>query len=162
MPLAPIPNFLFGVQLKRVIIAESQIEAPLEHVWRILEDVTRYPEWNPFTRSVETTFALGSPVVMRVQLGSYLRNQTEFVSAFEPPHRMCWGRAFVAAPLMRVDRCQTLEALSPRRTRYRTVDTLGGILVPVTLALFGKAMQRGFQGVAETLKVRAESELEER
>ena len=143
--------------MKRVVSAESEIAAPIERVWSTLVDVARYPEWNPFTFRVETTFALGSPVAMHVRLWSFTRLQVEYVSAFEPPHRVCWGAPFVSARLLRAERCQTLEALSPSRTRYRSVDVFEGPLAAFAYAVFGGPVERGFREVAEALKMRCEA-----
>src|SRR5690242_1862050 len=132
------------MRVQRTIAAETDIDAPIEVVWDILADVARYPEWNPFTHHVETSFEIGAPIKMHVRLGRFERLQVEYISAFEPPHRMCWGADFVSSRLMQAERCQTLTALAGGRTHYRSADVFTGPLVPLVLAFFATPVQNGF------------------
>jgi hypothetical protein len=52
----------------RSVGAATETDAPVERVWAVLKDVAAYPTWSPFIVSVQTDFALGSPVDMRVCL----------------------------------------------------------------------------------------------
>ena len=51
----------------------------------------------------------------------------------------------------------TLEPLADGRCRYRTEDAIKGLLTPIVMFFYRKAMQRGFDGVCTGLKARAES-----
>ena len=44
------------------------IDVPAEVVWRVVTDVDAYPEWNVFTIGCRTTWAVGTPIVMKVRL----------------------------------------------------------------------------------------------
>jgi hypothetical protein len=141
-----------------VIRAEAVIGAPRERVWEVLVDFERYGEWNPFTPEVRTRLEAGVPVDMRVRLWSGERGQREYVTQVVMGERVCWGMHMGAAWLLRAERCQWLEALDGGRTRYVTEDRLTGALTPLVLALYGRSMQRGFQGVADGLKGQVESQ----
>ena len=142
----------------KIVKAEIDIDAPRERVFDILTDLDRYPEWNPFTPEIVSTLALGDPVRMRVRLheGKGLFRQTEYVTANNRPHQLCWGADIPLRKLVRADRCQILEALGPDRTRYICTDEISGWLAPIVIRYFGAAMQRGFEDCASALKQRAE------
>jgi len=137
--------------------AEIQIDAPPERIFDILTDLKSYGAWNPFTPRVESTLRLGDPVHLHVRLlGSRLSHRVEYVSRNERPVALCWGAAIGAPFLLRAERCQRLERIDERRTRFVNEDVLRGWLAPLAMRLFGPAMQRGFEDVAIALKQRAE------
>ena len=37
----------------RQLFTEIEINAPVEKVWTILSDFEKYPDWNPFVKSIE-------------------------------------------------------------------------------------------------------------
>ena len=73
-----------------------------------------------------------------------------------PLQRLCWGAHNRIPWLLRADRVQTLRPHGDG-TLYETVDTIGGLLLPVVSLLFGRSLTRGFDGVARELKRRVES-----
>jgi hypothetical protein len=140
------------------IAAQADIQAPVDRVWSILTDLDRYREWNPFTTAVESTLRVGEPAVLHVRMRpNKSLVQVETVSAFEPGARLCWGMKLGAAFLLAAERCQILSALPGGGTRYFTCDEFRGALVPLVLRLYGADIQRGFNGVAQALKQRAEA-----
>lgn len=142
----------------RAIGSEIEIDAPVALVWSILRDVESYPEWNPFTVEVSTSFAIASPVDMQVKLRPpKVMHQLEYVSAFVEGERMCWGGNVGPRWFIRADRCQVLTDLGRGRTRYFTTDVFHGIGVGLMFAVVGAHVQRGFDDVARALKTRAEA-----
>lgn len=148
-----------------VIEASSEIDAPPERVWAILVDLARYGEWNPFTPRVDATLRIGDPVVLHVAMkpGQKLLVQREQCTANDAAAReLGWGMTMVAPFLLKANRVQRLEPLPGGRTRYYTSDTFSGLLVPLVMALYGAHIQRGFDGVAQALKDRAEQTISTR
>jgi hypothetical protein len=143
--------------LSRVIRAEALIEAPPDRVWEVLVDFARYAQWNPFTPKVSARLEEGAPVDMLVRLWTGLRDQREHIRKVVPGERLCWGMHMVAPWLVSGERCQWLEPMEGGRTRYVTEDRISGLLTPVVLTLYGRSMQRGFEGVAEGLKRQVET-----
>ena len=129
-------------------------------VWAILMDVDRYPEWNPFTVSVKTTFALGDPVDMQVALNpssGRTRHQVEYITGFWPErHRFSWGTHVGPGWFITADRWQQLTEVGGK-VRYETSDEFTGAGVPLMLAIMESKVSRGFNDVAKALKARAES-----
>ena len=142
--------------MSSIVRAEVEIDRGIDHVWQILRDLDRYPEWNPFTPSARSTLEVGDPVELEVRLrGSKLSKRVETVSAAEP-HRLCWGMTMGVPLLLRAERCQVLTPIDEHRTRYVTEDRFSGLLAPLVVGLYGGAMERGFSDCASALKKRAE------
>ena len=135
---------------ERAYSAEVTLSATPDAVWAVLVDLARYPEWNPFTVDVQSTLKVGDPVIMRVRLGWFTITQVERIAVVDAPHRLAWEIASPVPWLLRAYREQTITPISGG-TVYRTVDTIGGLLEPVVGLLFGRALHRGFRGVAEGL-----------
>ncbi|MBX3271034.1 MAG: SRPBCC domain-containing protein [Sandaracinaceae bacterium] len=140
-----MPRYLYA--------AEAVIDAPVEAVWAVLTDLARYDAWNPFTPVAKSTLRPGEPIDMRVHMDAYrvTISQRETVRAVEPNAKIVWGAEMMLG-LVRAERTQTLEALGPTRTRYRTEDVIEGALSPLVHALMGGSVQRGFEGVARGLR----------
>lgn len=140
--------------------AYGDIDADIDTVWQVLMDVERFPEWNPFTVSVKTTFALGSPVDMQVALsgpGRRTRHQVEYITGFDAAaRRFSWGVNVGPGWFIKADRWQQLTSVDGR-TRYETSDEFTGVGVGLMLALMERKVRRGFEGVARELKTRCES-----
>lgn len=148
------PGRLFA----RSIEASADIDAPIEQVWQILTDFESYPDWNPFTVSVETRFEPGRPVIMEVALmPPKTMRQVEFINVIEAPRRIAWGYVMGHRSILQANRYQILEPLAEGRCRYRTVDYFSGTMVPLMMATMGNKVKAGFEGVARGLKARAES-----
>lgn len=143
--------------MSRAISATADIAAPRARVWEVLRDVARYPEWNPFTVSVQTTFAIGDPVVMQVALRPPRTiRQVERISSYVEGERFSWGVVMGPRWFLRADRLQLLEELPDGGTRYTTTDVFDGAGVGLMTALVGRYVARGFDDVARALKARCE------
>ena len=133
-----------------------EIEAPVERVWEVLVDFARYGEWNPFTTSVDTDSAVGSPVDLHVRLGPLRVKQRERIEVVDPPHLLAWSTKTGHRLLLSARREQRLEALGEARCRYVTTDAFAGPLTPLVVLLFGRLVRGGFNAMARALKERAE------
>ena len=137
--------------------AEIVIEAPIDRVWQILNDLQAYAEWNPFTPRVESSLQLGDPIHLHARMiGERLLHRVEWVTRNEP-HALCWEMKMGKRFLLHAERCQALTALDDGRTHYVTEDTFTGLLTFLVMGLFGRAMQRGFDDCARGLKKQAEA-----
>jgi hypothetical protein len=149
---------LLRMPAAQTVKAEIEIDATPEKAFDILTALEKYPEWNPFTPSIESTLEIGAAVSMRVRLGSGAKpsRQVEYVTANERPRKLCWGADIPFRFLIRADRCQTLVPIGGGRTRYVCSDVISGWLTPLVIHFFGPKMQRGFEDCALALKKRAE------
>ena len=64
------------------IVQRERIRAPRQRVWEVICKTDDYPEWNPFVVACDSSFAVGSPIRMRVRvLPWFAMPQTETVRA---------------------------------------------------------------------------------
>ncbi len=146
----------------KCVRAEVDIDAPIEHVWRILNDIDRYGEWNPFTPNVETTLRIGDPIRLQVRLvGGRLIHRVEWITRNEP-YTLGWEMKLGARFVLHAERVQVLTAIDEGRTHYMTEDRFSGWLRSLVVGLFGKAMERGFRDCGLGLKKAAEGQPAER
>lgn len=137
---------------------QVEIHAPQQWVWSILIDLERYGEWNPFTYRVDSTLEIDAPVDLYVRMpirGD--RVQTEYVRIVEFPSTLAWGMHMGSRLLLKAQRQQQLDGVSPTCCRYQTWDAFSGMLTPVVTGLFGADIVNGFNRMAYALKVRAET-----
>ena len=146
----------------KCVRAEVEIDAPIDRVWKILNDLPGYGAWNPFTPRVESSLAIGDPVHLHVRLltsfglGDRLMHRVETVTR-NAPYTLGWDMKMGARSLLYAERVQVLTPLAGDRTHYMTEDCFTGWLRPVVLGLFGASMQRGFLDCGLGLKKAAES-----
>ena len=141
------------------------IAAPIDEVWRLIVDVERYSEWNPFIVKAESN----GPLVVGARMRFVIRwedgggtTSPELVTEVAPPRD---GKALLIyrangalAKLSAVTakRVQSLTTGANGMTRYETHETFGGWLKgAVPLA----KVQRGFDLQTAALKARAEARL---
>ena len=138
------------------IYYEETINAPRDLVWDVITDTAQYPQWNPFITDCETTFEVGSPIVMKVRLlpGRTI-TQTETVRENIPGELIEYG-VDASGLLLRSSRKHVLTELSPEQTRYESVFILEGLVQPLVRLTLGKHLRRGFREMSSGIAMRSE------
>ncbi|MGH8538991.1 MAG: SRPBCC domain-containing protein [Stenotrophobium sp.] len=139
-----------------IIEKTLDIDAPAELVWEVITDLKRYPEWNPFMRECSTTFKPGAPIDMKVQLMAKPQPQREWVLEYVEGKRFAYNMKPVPGGTLSSFRSHEVEALPGGRTRYRSYFYLKGWLMPVVRGLLGARLEKGFEGMTQGIKLRAE------
>ncbi|MGH8461314.1 MAG: SRPBCC family protein [Stenotrophobium sp.] len=139
-----------------VIEKMLEIDAPAARVWEVITDVKRYPEWNPFMRECSTTFKPGDPIDMKVQLMAKPQPQREWVLEYVEGKRFAYNMKPVPGGTLASFRSHEVESLPDGRTRYRSYFYLKGWLMPVVRGLLGARLEKGFEGMTQGIKQRAE------
>jgi uncharacterized protein YndB with AHSA1/START domain len=142
-----------------VVSITVEIEAPQDFVWSVLVDYPRYPEWNPYTVRVETTFELGAEIVLYLpdpKKPEETFANREFLRVIDAPHHLRYDTADAFDGLFAY-RDQWVEDLGDGRSSYRTTDVFSGELAPLVFQMQQQWVTDGFNAVARALKVRAET-----
>ena len=132
--------------------ASIQINAPREKVWKTLDDLENYKQWNSFTVTIATDKIIGKKVKLTVlmKLDKKPIIQTEYLLQYEEPVIMTWGMNW--GPFLRARRIQNLREIAPSTTEYFTEDKIWGIFSPLVHWLYGNDIQAGFTRMATELK----------
>ena len=77
------------MQTSRVRITETlDVAAPAATVWRVVTDLDRYPEWNPFVVACRSTLEPGAPIDMRVRAPTRVQHRPRAPSCPAPSPRL--------------------------------------------------------------------------
>jgi uncharacterized protein YndB with AHSA1/START domain len=91
-------------------VARSRtLAAPVDEVWRILEDPYALPRWWPLVRRVEGVSAVGWTMVLGREGGRGVRADQR-LEASEPPALRRWALDVPGSPFERVLRASSVEA----------------------------------------------------
>ena len=136
---------------------EFEIAAPAETVWQVITDLDRYGEWNPFVVAAESTLQPGDEIRMRVKLIGPPQKQVEVMTAYSEGEGFAYRMKPFPLGALASARHHHIESVGEGRSLYRSHFELRGWLAPVVRGLLGSPLQRGFDGMAEGIRRRAEA-----
>jgi len=122
---------LTALDPEAIVVSETvDINAPASLVWKILLDMPKYGDWNPFCVECESTLEMGAAVKMKLK--SYVNcepeffENTEYVCAFEPEKQISWALPHYDAWPYPARRDQYIEATSAQTCKYYSTDEFRG------------------------------------
>ena len=132
------------------------ISAPAAHVWDVLVDFRRYPEWNPFVTAAEGRPLPGARLRLRLcPPGGRPMTFRPHVLAVVPGHELQWAGRLPVAGLFDSESRFVLTAIGPGHCRLTQHETFGGLLVPLFADGF-RAAADVFDAMNQALKARVE------
>ncbi len=142
----------------REIEETVEIVASPSEVWWHLTNFEAYPRWNPFITKIEGEVREGArlsvtidpdgipPVVFRPK-----------ILVAEPERELRWRGRPGLPNLFDGEHVFVIESLGLKRLRLTQRELFGGLLVPGTMPLIGRAVRRGFRDMNQALRQRAEA-----
>ncbi|MEN8040878.1 MAG: SRPBCC domain-containing protein, partial [Actinomycetota bacterium] len=136
------------------IHTEIDIEGSIEDVWQVLTEFDRYPEWNPFIRSIDGTPEAGERITaMLGATGKKPFRISPTVQAAKEPTRFAWLGSLGMKGIF--DGHHQFEIVpTDSGAHFRHYEEFSGILSPLILSLVRKSTTRGFNEMNEALKTR--------
>lgn len=138
-----------------VIDKTLQIKAPPEVVWEVITDFASYKEWNPFILECKSTLKPGDPIDLKVQIFAIPQPQREWVKEFVPGRRFGYAMKPMPAGALSSQRSHDLQA-EAGGTRYQSYFHLDGWMMPLVRGMLGSRLEKGFEGMTQGIKTRAE------
>lgn len=136
---------------------ELEINAAAERVWSILTDFARYPEWNPFIRSIQGELVQGARLEVRIQpSGAKGMTFRPSVLAADAGRELRWLGHFLFPGIFDGEHRFEIEPIAAGRVRFRQSERFNGILVPLFKGSLDRDIKRGFEEMNRALKARAE------
>ena len=131
------------------------IAASRSRVWAILMDFARYPEWNPFIRSISGRPQLGESLKVVIQpLGPGPSTFRPRVIALEVERQFRWRGSLPVPGLFAGEHSFELHD-DAGGTRFNQAESFSGLLVPFVGGILA-ATELGFENMNRALKARAE------
>ncbi len=134
-----------------------EIHAPPDHVWRILTNFARYPDWNPYFCRAIGRAALGEWVQVFCRTGEAQQTTLRCtVVRLEPERALGWQWHTLSPVIFRGEHTFTLEPLDGDGVQFMQSQAFGGLLAPL-LARGGDETRACCESLGQALKARAEA-----
>ncbi len=135
------------------IETQVTIHATPEKVWGILTDFKRYPQWNPFIKSIEGNVAVGNTIKISLPDMTF----SPQVLVFEENQELKWlGKLFLKG-IFDGEHRFLLEKLPNGDTLFTHSEAFSGFLVPLLKNKLENNTRAGFEAMNQQLKIQAES-----
>lgn len=136
---------------------EIVISASPSTVWQILTDFAKYPQWNPFIKSITGEVQQGSKITARIEPpGASGMTFKPRLLAVRKNEELRWlGHLFVSG-LFDGEHIFELYENTDGSTTFVQRENFTGILVPLFSRMLDVNTLRGFEMMNTALKARAE------
>ncbi len=143
-----------GVQLLRT---EILVNASSQKVWEVLTDFKKYPDWNPFIRSLKGEVKKGNKLQISLQPpdGMAMKFRPR-VLAFETAKEFRWLGHLFFPGLFDGEHFFLLTDHHNGTTTVVQGERFSGILVPLFKKMIDKNTRAGFEEMNRALKEQAE------
>lgn len=139
--------------MAKEIITSITINAPVEKVWAVLTDFSRYPQWNPFVLSLTGAVKKGNKI--KVKLPGMKFSPT--VKAFEANKELRWlGHLFLPGLFDGEHRFELIKKENGS-TEFIHAERFTGILVPLFRKMLDGSTKAGFESMNKKLKEEVEN-----
>ena len=137
------------------IMLKEEINVPREIVWDVITRTSEYPQWNKFVVSCQSTFQVGSPIVMYVRVLPFMpMRQKETILKYSPGEFLEYG-INIPLGLLSSSRQHILRSTDPGKTTYESVFILKGLLSSLVGVLLGSQLRRGFSDMTKGIVSRS-------
>ncbi len=139
-----------------VIDNEVEINASAAEVWKVITDFDRYPEWNPFVVAAQSSLKPGDPIDMKVKLLGPVQRQVEIILEVNEGKGFSYQMKPFPWGALSSRRSHEIIELDAQRCRYKSHFQLQGWMMPLVRGLMKGPLQRGFSGMTDAIRQRAE------
>lgn len=144
--------------IMREIKAEIIIESSADTVWKILTDFERYPEWNPFMKSISGEQRVGAKLRIAIQpVGASGMTFKPTVLDIKENRELHWLGKLLVSGIFDGEHSLVIEPIEANKIRFVNSEKFTGILV----SLFSGTLdgtEKGFELMNKALKERAEKQ----
>ncbi|MEA3016319.1 MAG: hypothetical protein QOI38_1041 [Sphingomonadales bacterium] len=136
------------------IATEALIPHPREHVWAVLTDFARYPEWNPLVLEAEGPLTTGARLRLLIARpdGSGKRDRLSArIVELEAPSRLAWRGSI---PLIFTGRHWFALDDAPGGTRLRHGEEMSGLIPLIGGARMAASYRPGYERFNAALAAR--------
>ena len=143
--------------MQHEITTTIRISAPPELVWATLLDFPRYPEWNPFVRSIEGSPTESSTLKVAISPpGGRSMTFRPIVLRSIPRQEFRWKGKLLFPGLFDGEHYFGLVPAGDGSTQFTHGERFTGLLVPLFCGTLDRGTKTGFEAMNVALKQRLE------
>jgi hypothetical protein len=125
----------------REIHTEMIIGASAERVWRVLTDLSAYPEWNPLVPEAKGELVVGKPLRVKLRLGKRSMAMKPKLVRVEPNRALAWRGSLPIPGLFTGEHTFEIIEETPTQVRFHHWEKFNGLLVPMVGKLLEQTKQ---------------------
>ncbi|PKG32839.1 SRPBCC domain-containing protein [Methanoregula sp.] len=139
------------------LYSEIAIRSTPERIWEILADFSRYPEWNPFIRSIRGDLVPGGNITAELRPpGSAGMTIRPVLVKVDPPQELRWKGHLLITGLFDGEHVFEIRPLDNQSSLFIQREIFSGILLPLFETMLKGGTARGFAEMNKALKEQAE------
>ncbi len=136
---------------------EIEINASVERIWEILTDFKKYPEWNPFVKSITGEPKLGGTITAVLhQPDSKPMTIKPTIIRMKKNAELAWLGKLMFSGVFDGEHMFEMEVLDNGKTRFVQRENFKGILIPFLWKMLDTKTRKGFEAMNQALKKQAE------
>jgi len=138
--------------MKLKLHTEMVIEAPINDVWQILSDFSKFKDWNPFITSVAGNLTVGETLTVKIKPPG-LSEQTfrPIILKVVSQQEIRWAGVFLCDWLFRGEHYFVLEVVDANTTKLIHGEIFSGVLVRLFASRLKGATNAGFLAMNQAL-----------
>jgi len=133
------------------------IQAPAEHIWAIVSDITAWPTWAPLYTRIDGILRIGANWTLDVALEGLKPRTIKGEVLDWVPNEQIHVRFKAMRGLISNTRFLEIEALSEANCIFANGEVFGGVLGARAARAVRGPVRKGFAQMNEALKARAEA-----
>jgi hypothetical protein len=143
--------------MSKELSTSIEINASPSAVWQILTDFSRFPQWNPFIRSIRGEVTQGMQLHVQIQPpdGAGMTFHPKVLIA-KPGNELRWLGRLLLPGLFDGEHRFQIEPLGEHRVRFVQSEIFSGLLVPLLWRSLDIKTRQGFEEMNQALKSQAE------
>ena len=139
------------------LVSQIDIDASPQQVWRLLTDLSAYPEWNPFIVRAEGRVEVGSRLTLRMQpVGGRPATLRPTIVQADEGSCLRWRGSVGVRGILDAEHVFRITARDGGRSRLHQNEHFTGLLVPLLAKSLHRTTRPAFDAMNEALKSRAE------
>jgi hypothetical protein len=139
------------------LYSEIEIRSSPERIWKIFTDFPRYPEWNPFIRSIRGDLAIGGQITAELRPpGSAGMTIRPVLLKVDPLRELRWKGHLFFSGLFDGEHVFEIRPEGAGRCRFVQREIFSGLLLSLFTRMLKNGTARGFADMNAALKERAE------
>jgi hypothetical protein len=133
------------------------VQAPAQEIWKVIEDLPAWKDWNPLYPSAEGVLGFGAPLTLTLALpGRKPQVIRPIVESWTPNELIHW-RLKILNGLIRSVRYIEIEKLTETGCIFSNGEIFEGFVAGPIIGSMRRTIRAGFAAMGEAVKQKAEA-----